>query len=154
MQSKSTSRNLQITLHLLILIACHARKHAMLGGADLSFGNRRGPKIDICGGGGFQFSYSSASVLFLVIEALFSFDLVYSFAWCSSVLFSYAVLAGSLLSLPTRSLMILPLPLSKTNTSNKAWGDAVRWLRVRQMWSLSYPGMRASPSTCRVLTIN
>jgi len=34
--------------------------------------------------------------------------------------------------------MVLPLPPSKTNTSNKAWRDAVRWLRMRQMWSLSY----------------
>jgi len=64
---------------------------------------------------------------------------------CSFALFNFALLAGSLRSLSTKSFMVLPLPPSKTNTSYKAWGDAVRWLRMRQMWSLSYPGMRASP---------
>jgi len=47
------------------------------------------------------------------------------------------------------------LPPSKASTSNKAWGDTVRWLRMRQIWSLLYPAeMRVSPSTCRVLTID
>jgi len=72
-----------------------------------------------------------------------------SFVW-----FSIAKLTGSLRSLSTKSLMVLPLPPSKTNTSYKAWRDAVRWLNMRQMWSLLYPGMRASPSTCRVLAID
>jgi len=53
------------------------------------------------------------------------------------VLFSFAVLAGSSRSLPTKSLMVWSLPPSKTNTSNKTWGDAVRWLRMWQVWSLS-----------------
>jgi len=35
-------------------------------------------------------------------------------------------------SLSAKSFIVLPLPLSKTNTSNKAWGDAVRWLRMHR----------------------
>ena len=60
-------------------------------------------------------------------------------------LFSVALLAGSARSLSIKSFMVLPLPPSKTNTSNKAWGDTVRWVRMRQVWYVSYPGMRASP---------
>jgi len=34
---------------------------------------------------------------------------------------------------PPQSFTVLPLSSSITNTSNKAWGDAVRWLRMRQV---------------------
>ena len=53
----------------------------------------------------------------------------------SQVLFRFAVLA----SLSTKLFMVLHLSPSKTNTSNKAWGDAVRWLRMRliQGWRKS-----------------
>jgi len=49
---------------------------------------------------------------------------------CGFALFSIAKLTGSSRSLSTKSLMVLPLPPSKPNTSYKAWGDAVRWLRM------------------------
>jgi len=64
---------------------------------------------------------------------------------CSFTLFSFvldlpclvfSLLAGSSRSLPTKQFMVLTPPLSKTNTSNKAWGDAVLWLRMRLVWGL------------------
>jgi len=57
-------------------------------------------------------------------------------AWFSLALCSVDLLTGSSRSLPTKSFMVLNLPLSKTNTSNKAWGDAVLWLRMRLVWGL------------------
>jgi len=52
----------------------------------------------------------------------------------SRVSFRFAVWVGSLQSLSTKSLIVLPLPPSKTNTSNKAWKDAIQWPRLRMLF--------------------
>ena len=49
------------------------------------------------------------------------------------------------MNLSTKLCMVLPLPPSKANTSNKAWGDAVCWLRMSREWEPPSPVMQASP---------
>jgi len=52
------------------------------------------------------------------------------------------------------SFMVLPLPPSITNTSNKAWGDAFRWLRMRLVYGWRKSRDASHPvNLSRVLTI-
>jgi len=82
------------------------------------------PPLRLCNFNPFsEFSWGRGSVLSLVMCMLVSV--------CSVTLFSIGKLTG--ISRPlssTKSFMLWPLPLSKTNTSYKALGDAVLWLRM------------------------
>jgi len=70
------------------------------------------------------------------------------------IVFSVAQLTGTSRSLSTKSLMVLPLPPSKTNTSYKAWGVAVWWLRMSRWVGAAKSSDASQSSTCRVLTID